>query len=441
LPEEEECTRLFAVYKNVSQMVFPGVANLDKLEQELFQFHLCRSQETRETGIDEQTIYGKSLTWIALLFSILASGSHFSDFYDKRTRSLTSKAFICCSFECLRITNFLSHPNLETLQAMLVFINVLLNMYNAGVSWAMLGLLIRLAQSQGLHKDSRSSSSSEMQNERAKIWWAILWQDSLISIIYDRGGCVIDVSSSIGIPQEFDVEQGQWKFERCMYEVCRIGLEVVRERDLRSNLHETQIRMDEHEREILRLENAAAPWMRDLQYCTSFKERQQSLIFNIHKFYLMSEIFRPALNPNAHKTDRSRRMRQVCIDSLVSVVRAWSELLQIGGYPHRSWPAMHRTLSSALLLGILKEHEHDPKVLSLLKEFLQGLEDSVGGIDEQDIPDPLKRSMRWIRKLTVAKSSSSNSSGSPSMLFGDLDFDGSPTALLNQIMFPTGLTP
>jgi hypothetical protein len=455
LPGEEDCNNMFHVYKTVSQIVFPAVANMGRFSDELMQFHLTRAQEPRETGITETSIYGKSLTWIALLFAILASGCHFSDMYERRARTLTSKAFICCSFECLRLINFLSHPTEESLQTMLVFLNTLLNMYNAGVSWAMLGLCIRLAQSLGLHRESRTNATLQVQNERAKIWWAILWQDSLISIVYDRGGCIINMDSSRRVPSEFDTEPGTWGFERCMYEVAKIGLQVVKERDIRASSFEVQARMEEHERDIAKLENSANRSMQDLSSCREMKDKQQNLILQVHKSYLLSEIFRPSLSPVfSHKTGGTSmlsssmlRMRGVCIENLVIVVRAWSDLMRFGSYPNRSWPAMHRALSSALLLGILKEHERDQKVLALLNEFLRYLEETVQGLDEQDIPDPLKRSLTWIRRLITPKGSGgpgSQTSGSPSSMSLEnmmLELEGSPWGLLERMMWPGDGTP
>jgi hypothetical protein len=142
LPSEQDCKTYFSAYVVIAQAVFPGVADMKEFEEDLMRFHLRRAQEPLDNAITEQTIYGKPLTWVALLFAVLASGCHFSDHLDRASRELTSKVFVCCSFECLRLANFLSNPNLEAIQAMVVFLNTLLNLYQAGVVWGMLGKFI-----------------------------------------------------------------------------------------------------------------------------------------------------------------------------------------------------------------------------------------------------------------------------------------------------------
>lgn len=139
LPSESDCRTYFSAFVGIAQAVFPGVADIKEFEEELMTFHLRRAQEPLDQAITEQTIYGKPLPWIALLFAVLASGCHFSNHLDRASRELTSKVFVCCSFECLRLSNFLSNPNLESIQAMVVFLNTLLNLYQAGVVWGMLG--------------------------------------------------------------------------------------------------------------------------------------------------------------------------------------------------------------------------------------------------------------------------------------------------------------
>jgi hypothetical protein len=142
LPSEADCKIYFSAYVVIAQAVFPGVADVKEFEEQLMRFHLRRAQEPLDQAVTEQTIYGMPLTWIALLFAVLASGCHFSDNLDRASRELTSKVFVCCSFECLRLSNFLSNPNLESIQAMAVFLNTLLNLYQAGVVWGMLGKLV-----------------------------------------------------------------------------------------------------------------------------------------------------------------------------------------------------------------------------------------------------------------------------------------------------------
>lgn len=45
----------------------------------------------------------------------------------------------CCSFECMRLVNYLANASLDLIQAMLLQGNVLANGMNAGASWSFLG--------------------------------------------------------------------------------------------------------------------------------------------------------------------------------------------------------------------------------------------------------------------------------------------------------------
>lgn len=47
---------------------------------------------------------------------------------------------VCCSYQCLRMTNFLSQPSIEAIQTLLVIGNVLSYNMNPGVSYVLLGM-------------------------------------------------------------------------------------------------------------------------------------------------------------------------------------------------------------------------------------------------------------------------------------------------------------
>jgi hypothetical protein len=433
LPVNEEIGRLFLPYKQIAQAIFPAIANMEKFESDLLQFRYRRSQESIEVDVTEQTIHGKKVAWVGLLFAVLASGCHFSEHLDRSKRELTSKIYICCSFECLRMTNFLSNPTLESIQALAVFLNVLLNMYNAGVSWAMLGLAIRLGQSLGLHRSCPPSTRRDTVIERSRTWWALIWQDSIISVTYDRAGAAVHSAceSIKSLPPDVaSLPVGTWTFDRCMYELCRISLGIISERHEYKDIHHTLYRMAHFEKKIIDIKNAASQTVQDLAQCNNLSETIQHWLVHIHASYVLCELYRPAVSPGAPATELVARMRSSCIENLRQVVQGWLGLFSVSYLTNRSWPAMQRALSSALLLGILRETEHDPSVRYLLNEFLGALEQVIAGMETQAIWAPLERSIFWLRKLVNGAGSEGSSPRLP-----DFSGEDSPHAMMEKLMW------
>ena len=107
-----------------------------------------------------QEAFGVSVAYLGLLFAVLASGCQSSDLPAKE-RELTSQVYgiysflivlllfgmllhgmnllVCCSYQCLRVTNFLSQPSIEAIQTLLIIGNVLSYNMNPGVSYVLLG--------------------------------------------------------------------------------------------------------------------------------------------------------------------------------------------------------------------------------------------------------------------------------------------------------------
>jgi hypothetical protein len=78
------------------------------------------------------------------------------------------------SFHCLRLSNFLIRPSLESLQALVILGFVLANDMKAEASWALLGLSCRLAQALGLHRgpneNTRFPTPAANDLPRRKLW-------------------------------------------------------------------------------------------------------------------------------------------------------------------------------------------------------------------------------------------------------------------------------
>jgi hypothetical protein len=74
-------------------IIYPGIANLEALEQELTDFLIARAASAGSLdGVTEQRIYGQTYYWLAMLFSVLGSGAQCSAM-PRRERELTSQVY------------------------------------------------------------------------------------------------------------------------------------------------------------------------------------------------------------------------------------------------------------------------------------------------------------------------------------------------------------
>jgi hypothetical protein len=136
-----ECIRVFKLYRDTPHVIFPGVADIVEFESDLLDFLRMRSTTALTVGagpLSVQTVYGKSLSWLGLLFATLGSGIQSSEL-PRKERQMKSQVYICCAYECLRIVNYYTQTTLEDLQVLLVLGKVISNNMNAGTSWSLLG--------------------------------------------------------------------------------------------------------------------------------------------------------------------------------------------------------------------------------------------------------------------------------------------------------------
>ena len=74
-------------------VIYAGIASPDRFEGQITEFLMNRTtQINSDDAITEQSIYGKSLNWLALLFAILASGAQCSGM-PRKERELTSQVY------------------------------------------------------------------------------------------------------------------------------------------------------------------------------------------------------------------------------------------------------------------------------------------------------------------------------------------------------------
>lgn len=271
LPNDAQMLQLFRYYRDLGFVVYPGIADPHVFEDDLNSFLNNRAAVVgpNNDGVSEEAVYGKSYHWMGVLFAVLGSGAQCSPM-PRKERELTSQVYICCSFECLRFTNFLSQPNLESIQALLIICHVMANNMNAGTAWSMLGLAIRLAQGLGLHRSCPPYVPNDLVVPRSKTWWGIIWLDSLLAITYDRAGstAALDITT-MPMPEHYaPVPQ----YHSIMYRLCKVGLDIVRHRATAMNPRDRYAGIMEHREAIANIMRDSAEYLRDSRKCTSTRE-------------------------------------------------------------------------------------------------------------------------------------------------------------------------
>ncbi|EME81452.1 uncharacterized protein MYCFIDRAFT_139761 [Pseudocercospora fijiensis CIRAD86] len=371
LPSDSQMLSLFASYRDLGYIIYPGIADLKLLEQDLTGFLVTRaSYNNPDDGVTEHSLFGRSFYWLGMLFAVLASGAQCSA-RTRKERELTSQVYVCCSFESLRFCNFLSQPHIESIQALIIIGNVMTNNMNAGTAWSVLGLTIRLAQGLGLHQACPPAVPTDVVFPRSKVWWAIVWQDSLLSITYDRNAS-LDVGSQ-PMPQHF-------------------GIHVAR--------------INQHREEIANIMRDAAEHLRDSRKCTSSRETLEHWALYLHTSYAMSELCRPAISPRT-SSELVKGFKSVCVENLVNTIEAFLGLNNITFFARQSWAAVHRALSSALLLGILGEHRVNERARKLIGRFITLMSDITSTVDPTEASAPVQRGITALRKLNIEEARSS----------------------------------
>ncbi|KAI5364119.1 Putative zn(2)-C6 fungal-type DNA-binding domain, flavin prenyltransferase UbiX [Septoria linicola] len=394
LPSDNQLMSLFASYRDLGHIIYPGIADVKQLETDLTGFLLSRaSYHSVDDGVTESTIYGKSFYWLGMLFAVLASGAQCSAL-TRKERELTSQVYVCCGFECLRFTNFLSQPHAESIQALLIIGNVMTNNMNAGTAWSLLGLTIRLAQGLGLHQACPPHITHDVVLPRSRIWWAVVWQDSLLSITYDRNAS-LDVNT-MPMPQNFGPVSS---YHASMYRICKVGLDIIRDRAKSASSREYVARINQHRDEIASIMRDSMEHLRDSRQCKSSQETLEHWALYLHTSYSMSELCRPAISPRM--PDPVKAFKSVCVENLINTVEAFLGLNNITFFARQSWAAVHRALSSALLLGILGEHRTNDRARKLIARFISLMGDITSTVDPSEISAPVQRGVAALRKLNI----------------------------------------
>jgi hypothetical protein len=187
-----------------------------------------------------------------------------------------------------------------------------------------------------------------------------------------------------------------------MRRLCKTGLDIVQQRATSRPIHQQLLRIVEYRDQIQEDFERMEDHLTDIAKCRSVREHLEFWNLYLHRSYILSELCRPTIRnqhyPAEHK-ELALSLRSLCVESLANTVEAFLGLQNITKFASQSWAAVHRSLSSALLLGILGEPSRNERVQSLISKLATVFSDNLSGIDPTELSTPLSRSVAALQKL------------------------------------------
>jgi len=184
-----------------------------------------------------------------------------------------------------------------------------------------------------------------------------------------------------------------------MKRLCEIGLDIVRERSGFPDFQHELLLIIRRRDELAVIMKQASHHLKDLTACKSIKDQLEHWNLCLHRSYVTSELYRPTLKRQSADFESAADLKATCIESLADTIDAFLGLQNIISFAKQSWAAVHRALSSALLLGILKEPGKNVRVRTLLDTLIAVILDLNSSLDPSELPAPLVRSVVALRRF------------------------------------------
>ncbi|CAO3690948.1 unnamed protein product [Umbelopsis ramanniana] len=402
LPSNDEIMSYFNTYRLNGYSIFPILTDIGDFESQLYDF-----QDRRTDYADFLTKATTSqMAWIGLLFAVLGSGVQLSDlpFAERVSRK---KAYVQCAFHVLRMVNFLRRPSLEAVQILLFLGNILQNDMNPMVSWTLSGATIRMSHSLGLHQSSSEvqSGGADEDLKRRKIWWLVVWQDSLLSTLFDRPFGTLDMNCAKPIDLN---KQSGWTYPECMYMLC----EIVHSSKISTRYSKITQKPEFYVRQLENIISNANEHIRDKSHCQNIQERVEHHGIRLNISAVKLWLFRPKLvtgnRGNYHEMYRA---------SLKEACEEFIGMQQPSITPPRTWSFIHTPLTSAVSLAITNKSAPDDNTSVLLHQFMDVLQiySSNEKVDQENnatliTSQPFSRWLSTLQEILSDTSASSVSS-------------------------------
>lgn len=151
----------------------------------------------------------------------------------------------------------------------------------------------------------------------------------------------------------------------------------------------------------------SCPELRDSSRCSTIQERCHYYALRLHVSFAISWLCRPALSSRTRSwpdTEVRDLLAIKCKQNLKESLRAFIKLQSLSVFASRSWGFFHNGISSALLLALMDETNHDPEVRRLQGSLINVLSTNILEKDEDSESSDFVLSRMHIRALNTLKS-------------------------------------
>ncbi|GLA77239.1 hypothetical protein AtubIFM55763_009126 [Aspergillus tubingensis] len=330
LPDDEQCRKFLAFYRNIGAVLYPVLPDLVKFEADMNKLLQGRQAAGGVYSPDANGLvkpFGMSVSFLSLLFAVLASGSQLSDLPGKE-RELTSWAHLT---RC----------------------------------WV-----------SNIQRTRGSSSKLTHLTERNDGAWAMAFQNSHFSLAYDRPS--ITMINQPEIPYDPKSMPGHRGYFETLCRLIQVVLDMLRGLMFTHHSHLRYHEIREYKQRIERIIAEAAPHLKSRERCATLGEHIERTELRLHSSYFISLMCRVSLDPDTPMDEQRREIvREDCLTNLINTIEAFIELHSINSHASRTWISLQRTIASAFLLVANNNDQLHPQTWDLIEKLEAALSDHV----------------------------------------------------------------